>query len=59
MRWLDCTTDLMEFEQTSRDGGEQRSLACCSPWSYKESDMTQRLNNNNSRFKFMGDYLTV
>ena len=28
-----------EFEQTSRDS-EQESLACCSPWSRKESDST-------------------
>ena len=35
-----------EFEQTLGDGERQGSLACCSPWGYKESDMTQRLNNN-------------
>jgi len=29
-----------EFEQTVGDSGEQRSLACCSPWGHKESDMT-------------------
>ena len=29
-----------EFEKTSRDSGGQRSLACCSPWSHRESDMT-------------------
>ena len=29
-----------EFEQTPGDHGEQRNLACCSPWGYKESDMT-------------------
>ena len=28
-----------EFEQTLGDNG-QGSLACCSPWSCKESDMT-------------------
>ena len=26
--------------------GELRSLACCSSWGNKESDPTQRLNNN-------------
>ena len=36
-----------EFEQTPRDGEEQGSLACCSPWGHKESGMTERLNNNN------------
>ena len=29
-----------EFEQTPGDNEGQRSLACCSPWSHKESDMT-------------------
>ena len=35
-----------EFEQTPGDSVGQGSLACCSPWGCKESDMTQRLNNN-------------
>ena len=34
-----------ELEQTLGDSGGQKSLACCSPWSQKESDTTQRLNN--------------
>ena len=34
------------FEQTLGDGEGQRSLACCSPWGLKESDMTEQLNNN-------------
>ena len=29
-----------EFEKTLGDSGGQRSLACCSPWGYKESDTT-------------------
>ena len=37
-----------DFEQALRDGEGQGSLACCSPWSCKESDMTERLNNNNT-----------
>ena len=37
-----------EFEQTQGDTGGQRSLACYSPWGRKESDMTERLNNNNN-----------
>ena len=37
-----------EFEQTPTDCEGQGSLACCSPWGHKESDMTERLNNNNS-----------
>ena len=34
-----------EFEQTLGDSEGQGSLACCSPWGHKESDMTERLNN--------------
>ena len=33
-----------EFEQALRVGDGQGSLACCSPWGGKESDMTERLN---------------
>ena len=33
-----------EFEQALRVDDGQGSLACCSPWGHKESDMTQRLN---------------
>ena len=29
-----------EFEQTPEDSEGQGSLACCSPWSHKELDMT-------------------
>ena len=34
-----------EFEQTPGDGEGQRSLACCSPWGYKEMATTWQLNN--------------
>ena len=30
-----------EFEQAQGVGDEQGSLACCSPWGRKESDMTE------------------
>ena len=33
-----------ESEQALEDGEGQGSLACCSPWSHKESDTTERLN---------------
>ena len=33
-----------EFEQDSGVGDGQGSLGYCSPWSHKESDMTERLN---------------
>ena len=32
-----------EYEQTPGDGEGQGSLACCSPWGRKESDMTEQL----------------
>ena len=35
-----------EFEQALGDGEGQGSLAYCSPWGHKESDMTEWLNNN-------------
>ena len=35
-----------EFEQDLGDGEGQGSLAFCSPWSCKELDMTEWLNNN-------------
>ena len=34
-----------ESEQTPGDSEGQGSLACCSPWGHKESDMTARQNN--------------
>ena len=39
-----------EFEQTLGDDEGQGSLACCSPWGCKESDMTERLNNKDTTF---------
>ena len=30
----------LEFEQTPGEGDGQGHLACCSPWSHKESDTT-------------------
>ena len=33
-----------EFEQTPGGSEGQRGQVCCSPWGYKESDMTERLN---------------
>ena len=33
-----------EFEQALGVGDGQESLACCSPWGHKESDMTEKLN---------------
>ena len=43
------------------DGEGQESLACCSPWGCKESDMTEWLNNKSSlkAVSFMDSYLTI
>ena len=46
-----------EFEQAPGDGEEQGSLACCSLWGHKESDMTERLNNKNNSLLY-GQTLT-
>ena len=43
-RWLNGH----EFEKTLEDGDGQESLACCSPWGQKESDMTEQLKDNNN-----------
>ena len=49
-----------EFEQGLGDSEGQGSLVCCSPWGLKESDTTQRLNNNNKskEVKTMKEYGT-
>ena len=46
MKWLDGWNHRLnghDFEQFLGEGG-QGSLACCSPWGHKESDMTEQLN---------------
>ena len=45
--WYNCLSG-NEFEHTSDNSKGQGSLACYSPWSQKESDMTERLNKNNN-----------
>ena len=66
MRWLNGLNG-HEFEQTPGDSEGQGSLACCSPWDRKVSDMTEQLNNtyNNkhstyfSIFHICGDSFSV
>ena len=40
-----CQLDRHEFEQAPGVGDHRGSLACCSSWGSKESDMTEQLNN--------------
>ena len=44
-----------EPEQAPGDGEGQRSLVCCSPWGHQESDLTERLNNNNNQKFYLGE----
>ena len=45
MRWLDGH----EFEEVPGVCGGQGSLACYSPWDYKESDTTEQLNSSSNK----------
>ena len=38
-----------ELEQALEDGEGQGSLVCCGPWSRKEWDTSEQLNNNSNR----------
>ena len=47
MRWLDGITDSMDVSLSKlREMVKDENLACCSPWSHKELEMTERLNSN-------------
>ena len=45
-----------EFEQTLGNSEGLLSLACCSPWSCKESDMTERQNNHHLSSSVSGNW---
>ena len=45
--WICLKFNGHEFEQSPGVGDRQGSLACCSPWGCKESDMTERELNVN------------
>ena len=44
MRWLEVGYNVLDSEQAPGVGDGQGSLACCSPWGYKELDMTEQLD---------------
>jgi len=44
MRWLDGITDTIDMNLSKLWELVMGSLACCSPWGCKESDMTKQLN---------------
>ena len=52
--WL----DRHKFEQALGVGDGQGSLACCSPWGHKESDMTEQLNWTDA-FEIQLDYVVT
>ena len=45
------------FGQTPGNGEGQGSLACCSPWGCKESDMTERRNKSNMSYFMRSSFL--
>ena len=50
MRWLDSITDSMDMNLSKLGDSEgQRSLVSCSPRGCKESDRTERLNNDSNK----------
>ena len=55
MRWLNDIPDSMDVSLSKLQDmvkDREASLACCSLWSHKESDMTEQLNSNNNNKMF-------
>ena len=46
MRWLDGITDSMDVGLSKLWGWGWTGKTYCSPWGHKQSDVTERLNNN-------------
>ena len=52
IRRLDCITDSTDMSLNKLGAGDgQGGLACCGSWGRKESDTTERLNNNKNKSK--------
>ena len=48
-----------EYEQTPGDSEGQENLACCSPLSRKELDITECLNNNSNNLRMGARYENI
>ena len=48
-----------EFQQTLGDGEGQRNLACCSPWGCRESNTTERLDDNKGCMEVLATQLCL
>ena len=50
---MDGITNSMDMSLSELQEMVKGSLACFGPWNRKESDMTERLNNNNNIYKVL------
>ena len=48
-----------EFEQALGVGEGQRNLACCSPWGCRESNTTERLDDNKGCMEVLATQLCL